>query len=157
MSLLHRRGPVRVSADLTPMIDVTFLLIIFFVLVSQIVEVENVDLSLPELEDPATVIPGEEQRVVLNLVPGPRGQVRYCKIGSQIYPQGAEGMELLSRDLAELMITSPAVRINFRADRQARFEGIQPVLKAVSQATHIASSTSRVVTARVNLVILEED
>ena len=54
MSRAFRRGRTDVQANLTPMIDVTFLLIVFFVLVSQIVEVENVDLLLPELEDPAT-------------------------------------------------------------------------------------------------------
>jgi biopolymer transport protein ExbD len=42
VSLIYRRGPAQISANLTPMIDVTFLLIVFFVLVSQIVEVENV-------------------------------------------------------------------------------------------------------------------
>ncbi len=64
MSKIHKRGTVGVHANLTPMIDVTFLLIVFFVLVSQIVEVENVELRLPELGDPVTELPGEEQRSV---------------------------------------------------------------------------------------------
>ena len=42
---LRDRPPV--AANLTPMIDVTFLLIVFFVVVSQIVEVENVEMELP--------------------------------------------------------------------------------------------------------------
>ena len=66
-ALKHQRPPIH--ANLTPMIDVTFLLIIFFVLVSQIVEVENVDLGLPSPEDPASQLAGEQQRVVINVVP----------------------------------------------------------------------------------------
>ena len=53
MSRIHKRGTAELHANLTPMIDVTFLLIVFFVLVSQIVEVENVELKLPELEETA--------------------------------------------------------------------------------------------------------
>ena len=47
MSSVFKRGNAKIEANLTPMIDVTFLLIVFFVLVSQIVEVENVPMSLP--------------------------------------------------------------------------------------------------------------
>ena len=58
MSALTRQERGQVQANLTPMIDVTFLLIVFFVLVSQIVEVENVDLNLPAPREPASVLPG---------------------------------------------------------------------------------------------------
>ena len=52
MSVLFKQDRGQVQANLTPMIDVTFLLIVFFVLVSQIVEVENVDLDLPTPREP---------------------------------------------------------------------------------------------------------
>ena len=33
MSLIHTRGPARIDANLTPLIDLSFLLIVFFILV----------------------------------------------------------------------------------------------------------------------------
>ncbi len=62
--------PEPIAANLTPMIDVTFLLIIFFVLVSQIVEVENADLDLPRPEQAASELPSEQSRVVINVPSG---------------------------------------------------------------------------------------
>ena len=44
MSTVYRRGPAAIEANLTPMIDMTFLLIVFFVLVSQISELEVVEM-----------------------------------------------------------------------------------------------------------------
>ena len=40
MRSIHQRGPVRAQASLTPMIDVVFLLVVFFVAVSQLVDRE---------------------------------------------------------------------------------------------------------------------
>ncbi len=47
MSAVFKRGNAEVRANLTPMIDVTFLLIVVFVLVSEIVEAESVEMKLP--------------------------------------------------------------------------------------------------------------
>jgi len=44
----HRRNAEQAAIDLTPMIDVTFQLIIFFLVVSQITSQETVDLRLPD-------------------------------------------------------------------------------------------------------------
>ena len=92
MSAVHRRGPAAIQANLTPMIDVTFLLIVFFVLVSQIVEVENVPMSLPEPEDPATELAGDEQRAVINVIPGPQGGCHGYRVGTQVFAEGDDGV-----------------------------------------------------------------
>ena len=57
MSAIYKRQNAELSANLTPMIDVTFLLIIFFVVVSQIVEVENAELDLPRPDNAASELP----------------------------------------------------------------------------------------------------
>ena len=49
MSVVSRLGvgrPVKTGANLTPMIDMTFLLVVFFILVSRITSVEQVPLLL---------------------------------------------------------------------------------------------------------------
>ena len=42
MTRAFARGPASIEANLTPMIDIVFLLVVFFVLVSQIVDLDTV-------------------------------------------------------------------------------------------------------------------
>lgn len=143
------------NANLTPMIDVTFLLIVFFVLVSQIVKVENVDLAPPELDRPASELPGDEQRAVINVRPGSDGRAVAYTIGGRSYPVGAAGVERLTRHLASLYTRQSATRINLRADQRTHYVWIDPVLRAVADAARRVETAD--VTPRVNLVIVRED
>jgi biopolymer transport protein ExbD len=155
MSEIHRRGPAQIHANLTPMIDVTFLLIVFFVLVSQIVEVENVELALPELEDPATHLPADEQRSVINVVPSLSGAATEVRVGATVFPAGDAGVEALTTHLAGLLRANPALRLNLRADQHTQYEWVQPVLQAVSGAA--ARVNDPAARARINLVVLREE
>lgn len=143
------------AANLTPMIDVTFLLIVFFVLVSQIVEVENVELALPELFEPATELPGEEQRAVINIVPGSGGLAREYRVGGHSIPPAPDGTEALVAHLTTRLEENPALRVNLRADRSTHYEHVQPVLQAV--ATAAARLGPGRAQPRINLVIVRED
>ncbi len=155
MPSAFKRGPATPHTNLTPMIDVTFLLIIFFVLVSQIVEVENVDLELPHFEKPASALSGEEQRVVMNVVPGPGGRVLEYRIGARGFPPGDAGLALLTDHLASLMTAAPAMRINLRADQRTEYVGVQPVLRAVVEAAGRVEGGRAA--PRVNLVVVREE
>ncbi|MHC4947950.1 MAG: ExbD/TolR family protein [Planctomycetota bacterium] len=158
MSVVHRRGPADVQASMTPMIDVTFLLIVFFVLVSQIVEVENVDMDLPAPEDPATELAGDEQRAVVNVIPGGDGDAAGYRVGGRTFGPGPEGIAGLVDHLAGLYRASPGLRINLRADRRTRFAAVEPVMQAVSTAaTRAAGPGDGRPAARLNLVVVRED
>ena len=91
MSKIHRRGPAELHANLTPMIDVTFLLIVFFVLVSQIVEVESVPMSLPEPLEPLTERLGEEPRAMINVVPAAGGAAAAYRLGTRSFSPDRSG------------------------------------------------------------------
>lgn len=158
MSAIFKRGTARINANLTPMIDVTFLLIVFFVLVSQIVEVENVQLNLPAPEEPATELPGEEQRVVINIVPARPamdGRAIEYRVGSSRFPAGEAGVAALADHVAGLYAANPSLRINLRADRDTQYEWIEPVLRSISLAASRTGESG--VAARVNLVVVRED
>ncbi|MFK7961707.1 MAG: ExbD/TolR family protein [Phycisphaerales bacterium] len=148
-----RRGPVRVHANLTPMIDVTFLLIVFFVLVSQIVETEHVDMDLPVLIDPSTEPPGEDARAVVNVVPGIGGDVLAYRLGSTRYPADDAGRAALTAALATRIAGNPQLRLNLRADRDSHYELVRPVLEAVAEATRRVPGAA----PRVHLVVIPED
>lgn len=155
MSAIFKRGNADVQANLTPMIDVTFLLIVFFVLVSQIVEVENVPMDLPRPEEAATARMGDEQRTVINLLPGPNGDVAGYRVGTREFPAGSEGIEQLTSRLVELYLANPSLRINLRADRGTHYQWIEPVLQGISRAARTAGRPDAA--ARVHLVVIRED
>ena len=153
MSSVFRKGPADVRANITPMIDVAFLLIVFFVLVSQIVQVETVPMDLPAPDDPASRPPEDEQRTIVNVVPGPAGAAEAYRVGSNRFPAGPQGIATLRNHLANLYSGNPRLRINLRADRATHYRFVQPVFDAVQQA---ASSIDSNITPRINLVIVRE-
>ncbi|MBX2851347.1 MAG: biopolymer transporter ExbD [Phycisphaeraceae bacterium] len=68
MSQVTKRGAVEPSLNITPLIDVVFLLIVFFMLVNNIVTDDVPKVQLPELDDP-NVYPAEgEKRVIVNII-----------------------------------------------------------------------------------------
>lgn len=155
MSALFKQDRAPVQANLTPLIDVTFLLIVFFVLVSQIVEVENVDLDLPTPREPVSELPGEESRVVINVLPGAAGKASGYRMGGRMYAAGSQGIEALTVSLAARYSENPGLSVNLRADRTTQYLWIEPVFQAVSAAARLSGRPE--VTGRVNLVVTREN
>lgn len=155
MSAIFKRGNADVQANLTPMIDVTFLLIVFFVLVSQIVEVEHVDMQLPRPEEAASFRPGDEQRAVINVIPGQNGDIAGYRIGAREFPPNQEGVDRLTSRLVELYEANPNIRFNLRADRATHYRWIDPVIQGVSNAGRRAGRGE--ISPRLHLVVIRED
>ena len=136
---------------MTPMIDMTFLLVVFFVVVSQISEIENVEMELPTPVPSASAPPPEETRSVLNVLPDDEGRAIGYRLNSFDFPLGDEGIGLLQTELIRLYRSQPDLRINLRADRRTQQQHIDPVFDAINQAATIADRTDP---ARVNLVVV---
>lgn len=152
MSSIFKSGRAEIQANLTPLIDVTFLLIVFFVVVSQLVEIESVDMTLPAPEDPATVLPDESARVVINVIPAPKGGIAGYRVGGTDFGPMEAGVQSMTAHIAALYETNPAVQINLRADRTTKYEHVEPAMTAVSRAAALAGNAE----ARVNLVVTRE-
>ena len=155
MSRNRSDQPEPIAANLTPMIDVTFLLIIFFVLVSQIVEVENADLDLPRPQDAASELPGEQPRVVINVLRGAGGDAVGYRLSNHRYMADTAGLEALARNLAAMYQQNPALGVNLRADRRTDYRWVEPVFQAVSAAARLSGRDD--VKGRVNLVVVREN
>ena len=155
MSTIFKRGPARPQANITPMIDVTFLLIVFFVLVSQIVDLENVDLELPAPDHAATRLPGEEPRAVVNVLPGPSGKSSGYRVAGESFEATPAGVQGLRSLLVELFQATPQMRVNLRADRRTAYRWVAPVFQAVRQAAVMADVGLD--GASLNLVVVREE
>jgi biopolymer transport protein ExbD len=153
--LMHRRGPAQIESNLTPMIDVTFLLIVFFVLVSQLVEAEHVDMDLPAPERPLTEPIDDAPRTMINLVPDDEGSISMYRVGPRPFAADAEGVAAMTERLIELYRANPNVELHLRADRATHYRWIEPVMRAISEAARRVGDPELV--ARVNLVVVREE
>jgi len=131
-----KRKPGGLGANLTPMIDVVFLLIIFFVLVSHIARAERVELALPQLVNPAAGAAGDERDVVVSILPSnhPDAARDWCQVGVRRIENRGDLAGRLADALAEVLATDPTVRVVIRAPRDAPYDRVHPALDACRQA-----------------------
>lgn len=69
MSQVYKRGTAKAEMNMTPLIDITFQLIIFFILTLNVASQEVVPMIVPKLEDPKTQDTQQEERIVVNVIP----------------------------------------------------------------------------------------
>lgn len=146
-----------IEPNLTSLIDVTFLLIVFFVLVSHINEVESVDLDLPRPTDPATVQPEAEHQLAISVIPSRDGLSAGYRIGERTFSPDRPGLDSLTAHLLSLYVQNPQINFNIRADRATQFQFIEPLMQSVSKAAHRAQAqVASTVNPRVNLMVVNE-
>ena len=147
MSKIYKKGPANAELNMTPLIDVTFQLIIFFMLVNNIVAQEAVQMIVPQLTDAKTRELGEvDNRMVVNIVPGPYessdrlgenvlnidGRAVKVLIGNREF--GPLDLQPMSDFLKEFKASYPDGLILLRADAGLHYESVQPVMSAVTAA-----------------------
>ena len=112
--------------DLTPMIDVTFLLIIFFMLVTELADLSKAKLKLPvaeKAEPDDKVVPG---RVILNVMKNGDVVVMGKKKSDAELHQLLALEAKISREGSSDGFPNRAILI--RADRRAEFGNVQHVM-----------------------------
>ena len=149
MSVIHQRGPARPQASLTPMIDVVFLLVVFFVAVSQLVDQDRLDLDLPAPNPSAAHQPTEGPRAVVNVLPGSGDSSLGYQVDGLHFASDEAGQLALFQHLQSRMNQSPGLFVNVRADRRTAWGWVAPVLAA---ARHAAGASGEGA-ARVRLTV----
>ena len=142
MSQVHQRGPTAPEMNITPLIDVVFLLIIFFMLVNKIVSDETVQMVVPELTDAKTYDLGELDKISVSVAPieGDRGsnplnwdgEPQYIQVGTQRFDMS--DLQGVTSALTDARIRNEKVEVNLRADAALYFEAVQPVMTAITDA-----------------------
>jgi len=147
VSKVFKKGAVAPEMNMTPLIDVVFQLIIFFMLVNDIVGQEAVQMIVPQLTDPKTREVGEmESRVVVNIAPSPYmpgdrkgdnvlntdGRAVHVVIGLEQFD--IDNLAGMTAFLQDFKAKSPDGEVLLRADAALRYDNVQPVMMAITAA-----------------------
>lgn len=132
---IRKPGPPQ-QANLTPMIDVVFQLIIFFLLVAQFSRQQTIDLSLPSVANRQSEQIKGESRAIINVAPAKEvlslgGDYRLGSLAFAGTPQGIEDMAGVLRSMKQRM---PELKVYIRADRTESYARVHPAMQAVTLA-----------------------
>ncbi|MHC5022058.1 MAG: ExbD/TolR family protein [Planctomycetota bacterium] len=119
-----------VKMDLTSMIDVVFLLIIFFILVTEIAKAETEELDLPKATEAVTDAPTKERRVTVNIVRDGSVVVRRHTLSErQLHDALKLEAQLAGRDDQGLS----KLKLLIRGDVETEYRTVQKVLTAAAK------------------------
>lgn len=126
--------PAKVQLNLTSMMDVVFLLMVFFLLVTNFASATLPPLEVPDPDSSKAHDQEKSDRIVVNVIPDP-DTLQYAKsvrVGHQDIAADAYGQ------LTEMLKTekekNELVEVNLRADRHLRYDQVQTVMQAITQA-----------------------
>ena len=138
MTRSRRYRPPRVQTNMTSMLDVVFLLIIFFILATNFAAKDVPPLDTP---DPVSSLAEESEKPharVINLMPDPNRPLAVSEVllqgGKGSYPMTTEGMAALTESLIQMKQRLPALEIDLRAEKSLPYESVRPVMSAISSA-----------------------
>jgi len=134
MRLRRKHTPQDVQLNLTSMLDVIFLLIIFFILVTNFAAADLPDLEVPDPER-SEARKSEEGARVVNIVPHPSrpSEARHVLIAGQRF--AVRDREAITEWLrAERERRDGQLVVDLRADARLEFDAVEPVMMAITDA-----------------------
>lgn len=129
----HKVKHRKLELNLTPMLDLIFQLIVFFLLVTNFSSAQLPDLDPPDPDPSQAHQHPDRERVIINVLPdGGTGQARSVQVGiSRIEPGNyARLTELLEAEQSRY----ENVEVDLRADASIEFGNIRPIMNAITAA-----------------------
>lgn len=126
MKIPTQLKPGQSGFNMTPMIDVVFLLIIFFLVSSHLAKQEaQMPMPLPTAQSGMEIIDEMRDKVVINV----DRQGRLLLAGREVPP------ESLARRLGEIAgQSSDRMEVRIRCDRQTPYANVRPIMLACTEA-----------------------
>ncbi|MCB9850786.1 MAG: biopolymer transporter ExbD [Phycisphaerales bacterium] len=121
--------------NMAPLIDVVFLLIIFFTLVSTFASAENINMDLPAPDKSKAESGKIVDRVLLNCqfaepgITDSQNGVLYS-----VGPSPPEGLDTIALRLQAARRANPKLKVIIRADKRLRYEQVREVMAVVADA-----------------------
>lgn len=139
--MVKKKPRVGYKLDMTPMVDVAFLLLIFFMSTTQFKAPETVPINLPSSHSDVKL--PEADVLILSVS---KDNVVLWKVGQQ--PEASIGIAELEKAIIDARIRNPKLRIAIKADQLADFGTVNDVMDILQRTGN----------TRFNLVtMLEED
>lgn len=134
---MRRHIPHRTRASIvinvTPMIDVVFLLIIFFVLVSRFADAELVAVDLPDPESSQARAMKITDRVILNIQLSESKPESSADVEYRLGPNPPEPPAVIAERLALHKQFNPEVKVIIRADRRVRYRRVREIMEMIAE------------------------
>lgn len=118
-----------IGTNMTPMIDVTFLLLTFFMLASHFASEEKTAVDLPRPNDNQAVEQRFQDKIIISLVHQPDRPGPEIRLG----PLRMSSMDELEMRLIELARGNPRAQVILRADRHLAYGVVREVMEIVSR------------------------
>ena len=129
----HRRMSGTMAFNATPMVDVIFLLTIFFMLVTRFSSAEQIRMELPKPKNSQAKVTRMPERIVINCrmadLDDPAGRLVLYGIG----PNRPEPLALISDRLASMKQASPQLQVVLRADRRLHYADVRAVMRVIAR------------------------
>jgi biopolymer transport protein ExbD len=125
--------------NMTPIIDIVFLLIIFFMLVCQFIVAENFDLNVPDnITEAEPADAAQDKTTTVTVMFDQNGGIAYA-VGSQIISArpGSETTEAIASAIDSRMQNLPIDKrvVSLRSDKNIPFKNAKYALAAVSRSS----------------------
>jgi len=178
-SQVTKRGPVKPSLNITPLIDVVFLLIVFFMLVQKIQQDDMPPLQLPDIEETLAAEVKSENKLVVNIIPeapfegelGPGAEIGEVLLrspeaaavvfGQREYPvDDADAMIAFRENFAAVIgerMKSGEIVFILRADAAIRYSAVMPVIAVMQGSMTDAKLEAELGAGTINIVAYRED
>lgn len=128
-----RESASRVAFNFTPLIDVFFLLTIFFMLVAKFTASEQIPLQLPNPDESQAKATRSRERVVINCRLSEMSEAGTPVVAYSLGPNPTESLAGISDRIAAMKSTTPDLNVLIRADRRLAYEDVRAVMRVVSQ------------------------
>ena len=127
------RPRASIGFNMAPMIDVVFLLIIFFVLVSTFATAEHIPLELPAPEHSQARDIKLTDRVIINVQLADPVDPATSEILYSVGPNRPESLGTIARRLKLHKRSLPDFKVVIRADRRAPYDAVREVMQIIAE------------------------
>lgn len=125
--------PATCKMNMTPMIDVVFQLLIFFILVTELQNIVTEELALPKADQAIADVNPPAGRTIINVTLNRSGQEQIWVMGSR-YGLDALGARLKAEAEIYKEGAFSAKPVLIRADMKAQYRAVQDVMKKCIQS-----------------------
>ena len=127
----YRRQP-RLTFNATPMVDVFFMLAIFYMLVTRFSSAEQVPMELPRPQGSLAEVAQIPERVVINCRLADPARSSPSSALYSVGPNRPESLAMISERLAALKRQSPDLKVIIRADRRLDYAPVRALMRVIA-------------------------